>query len=484
MTTHQPTSFELQVFRKAIEASLGFLVEPEQTPRLASLFQSRTRALGTSSEDYVHHCLSNPNEVQHLVENLTVGETYFFRHMEQLQAYAQTALPDRSRSRLHQPVRIASVGCSSGEEPYSLAILAQMSGYCGSRVSISGLDINLSSLQKARLGNYSPWSLRVTTPQMRAQWFHRHGKSLAIAASVRNSVRFLEANLVDRNSHQWTNARYDIIFCRNVLMYFSPSQWNTALEHLHTCLTPGGFLFLGHAENLRTPWTEKFELKNSHGCFYYQKPEIQVQAPPPLFREQTASVTTASLGRVLDRASRRPRRDDSESHLASSRAEQLLMEERYEEAFALLDSAKDVEAAFPTRKLLKSIALLQLGRFEDADTICRSSLHQDGPSAGLHFLRGLCWEGRQNISSALLEHRRAANLDTTFAMPRVHLALLARRNGDQTMARREFEVARQLLHHETSERLRLYSPGFGREALLELCRSHTEAMSDDRGRTW
>ncbi len=486
VTSLSPTSHQVQAFRNMIATATGLLFEVEQTPRLPELLKCRAQKHHLPVEKYLCRLLQNGPEIQALAQILVVGETYFFRHTEQLQAYAQEALPNRSRARPTQEVRIVSVGCSSGEEPYSLAILAQMAGFPKTRLKISALDINLESLEKAKLGIYSPWSLRVTPPDLRTRWFTERGQKVTLDPSILNSVTFTQANLAEKSSVHWMPDSYDIIFCRNVLMYFGLAGAQQGLERLRDSLAPGGYLFLGHAESLRGSWLDEFELLHTHNCFYYRKSEKRAQAAKPIRASKDGAVQTKQARSepipVLANDSPNPSPVSYRGHIA--KAWQLLEWERFAEAHQAVSDDEGEVLNHPEAKLLGAVALVNLGEYDSAEKTCHTLLESSGPKAGVHYLLGLCKEGRQDFAAAVREHRQSSILDTAFAMPRIHLALLARRSGDVTAAYREFEVARLLLHHEKPRRLRLFSAGFGRNALLQLCDTELSALAAKRGRLY
>lgn len=491
-----PTRSQLQAFSKAIEAANGLALETEPAARLSELLRSRVEEHQLLTDEYLDRLAKNHHELQTLAQILVVGETYFFRHIEQLRAFADEALPERSRARPSQQIRILSVGCSSGEEPYSLAILAQMAGFPKTKLAITALDISLESLSKAKLGVYSPWSLRVTPRELRARWFTEQGPNVVLDSSIRDSVTFQQANLADESSHHWAPDSYDIIFCRNVLMYFGLAGAQRALKRLRDALAPGGYLFLGHAENLRGAWLNDFELLHTHDCFYYRKPEKQtpcnddrrtlsaeVNRASQASLEATAQTAQVSLERVQALASRTtlaPLRASYQKNITE--AWRLLEREQFTELFETLRDDSGEVLDHPEARLLGAVALVNLGEYDSAEATCQNLLECNGPRAGVHYLLGLCREGRREFTAAVREHQKSSALDTAFAMPRIHLALLARRSGDITSARREFEVARLLLHHEKPKRLRLFSAGFGRDALLQFCSTELDALVSKRGR--
>jgi SAM-dependent methyltransferase len=170
-----------------------------------------------------------------------------------------------------RPLRVLSAGCASGEEAYSVAILAREAmpnRICD--VAIRAVDVNPAALEKAAGGRYSTWSLRETPQHVQQKWFRRSGREFILNEAVCASVRFEERNLASDDALLWQPQQFDVVFCRNVVMYFSPAQARALLGRITQALKPGGYLFLGHAEALRG-LSDEFHLRHTHAAFYYQR---------------------------------------------------------------------------------------------------------------------------------------------------------------------------------------------------------------------
>src|SRR5690606_19538055 len=142
---------------------------------------------------------------------------------------------------LTRRLSVLSAGCASGEEPYSLAMtLFDLLSDPSWSFSVRALDINPVALKKARQGRYSTWAFRETAPQVQARWFKPDGRDFILNDVVRNAVTFEECNLAAENGDVWRPHSYDAIFCRNVLMYFSPEQARKVMARMSRALVPGG----------------------------------------------------------------------------------------------------------------------------------------------------------------------------------------------------------------------------------------------------
>ena len=266
---------ELEAFQSAIATRLGLRFDDSRSRLLFAVLARRLEARRVTAHSYLSALRSSAEEageLDALARELTVGETYFFRHADQFKALSEVALRERLATRAAtRSLRLLSAGCSSGEEAFSLAILLRERGIEPDfRVTIQGVDLNTDALSKAQRGLYSPWSLRETPAPVVERWFSQEGRDFRLARSIRDAVRFDQHNLILPAPALLPQAGFDVIFCRNVLMYFTPEHAAAIATQLARALAPGGYLFLGHAETLRG-LSHAFELRNTHNTFYYQR---------------------------------------------------------------------------------------------------------------------------------------------------------------------------------------------------------------------
>ena len=184
--------------------------------------------------------LGEASALTELVESAVVGETYFFRHPEQLAALSRNAFQPRSGA-----LRIWSAGCATGEEAYSLAIALAEAGRAPGADSILGTDVSRRAVEVARAARYGPWSLRRALPPGAARWIRAAGDGYEVAPEVRVGVEFRVHNLLGPAP---SGGPFDVVLCRNVLMYFDPAIAREILGRLAAALRPGGWLAVSPAE--------------------------------------------------------------------------------------------------------------------------------------------------------------------------------------------------------------------------------------------
>lgn len=511
-------SGEVESFRSTVAQRLGLHFENDKFGFLGEVLRRRMESTGCDSYSlYGERIGRSPGgrrEVSALAEELTVGETYFFRYADHFRAFAEVVVPDRLRARgAGRPLRILSAGCASGEEAYSLAILLRehLPELTPSDVTIQGIDINAQMLGKALRARYPAWSLRETPADLREKYFRADGRDFLLDPSMRAAVAFDERNLVEDDRLFWQPGAFDVVFCRNVIMYFAPEALRAVIARIAESLVPGGFLFLGHAETLRGV-SQDFHLRHTHETFYYQRrganeacatvafPFISsrtdtstglltpaVQPGDTWFdviqqaSERVASLTGGGNGAIPDAAGRTapctadPRATPQRPSRDRTLAIELLREERFAEAVGLLRSLPPESKTDTDTQLLLAVLLTNSGDLPEAEKVCWDVLKLDELNAGAHYLMALCREHMGDAAAAAEHDRAAMYLDPAFAMPHLHLGLVAKRSADWETAKRELGRALPLLDVEDTSRILLFGGGFSREALADFCRAELRA---------
>jgi len=492
--TPVPDAEDIGRFRTILGQRLGFHFEDDRLDDLAELL--RTRLAASDAERYSLYLdrLSTRHdrgEISTLAETLTVGETYFFRAIDHFHALTELALPARMKVRAGQrQLRILSAGCASGEEAHTIAMLIKerLPELASWQVSILGIDINPAVIKKAQNGRYSAWSLRETPDEMRRAYFTESGQQLVLADSIRRAVTFEQRNLVDPDPGFWVAGSFDVIFCRNVTMYFGLEVMRTVVARLADALAPGGYLFLGHAETLRN-LSHQFHLRHTHNGFYYQRRDDETEGPSSLGRVEPPSMgTSGSWTDAIRGASERiatltapvPATTASPSHWDLSSAVELVRKERFTEAMQLVRALPPESYADRDTQLLLAALLTNSGHLPEAREVCEHLLTLDELNAGAHYLLALSLEHAGDLDAARDHDQTAAYLDPTFAMPRLHLGLMAKRASNFDIAKRDLTEALSLLTREDASRILLFGGGFTREMLSELCRTELRVCDGSR----
>jgi chemotaxis protein methyltransferase CheR len=211
-------------------------------------------------------------EFDQIYDLVTTNETYFFREPAQLTAFVEEIVPDILSRKTLKKIRIWSAGCSSGEEPYSIAILLQEAGYYEhASFEIFASDLNQQVLSKARRGQYRESAFRATSPALRDKYFVREPDAATwrIKDEIRNRVSFGRVNLYDE-SRVSLLGHLDVILCRNVIIYFDDASKRVVVTNFYNRLIDGGYLLLGHSESLISLSTQ-FKLRHLKNDMVYQR---------------------------------------------------------------------------------------------------------------------------------------------------------------------------------------------------------------------
>lgn len=368
---------------------------------------------------------------QNIISVVTVGETYFFRDQNQLNALRYSILPNliEQRRKLGQKyLRLWSAGCSSGEEPYTLGIILRelISDIHEWDILILATDLNAGSLERARGGYYRAWSFRSETPEgIRHRWFTPEKDGYKIDPAIRNMVTFEQLNLANSNyaSSVSRTIDMDVILCRNVMIYFDRPTQAAVISRFHWALHHQGWLILGPSE-LVPPDNQEFKPVNFENAVVYQKQAVVRQdalietepiivpivtiPKPPLRKTVTSTLPPLSL--VAKKPAPMPPAAMPKAN-EWERAMHAANREQWDEALKLLE---DAEKAQPLQ-------------------------------AEVHYLRGVVELNLQEQDKALASLRRAIYCDANFVMAHYTLGELYQKQGNSRKASYQWNQARRAL---------------------------------------
>jgi chemotaxis protein methyltransferase CheR len=291
----QLSEAEMRLLQALVYQECGMYFEARRTHFLADRLQRRLRECRMDSfYNYYRLLISaeGKQELARLVENLTVNETSFFRNKAQLDLFHKHVLDDIIRKKQaagNAHLRIWSAGCSTGQEPYTIAMLvADSLAYHQLRmrqavdiawpkplipppwrVEIPASDINYSVLRAGQEGIYSESQMASVDYSYRLRYFDKLGERYAVKKALKELVHFDFHNL----KTEFLPQRNDVIFCRNVMMYFDEAEQRRLIEKFHRCLAPGGYLLVGHAESL-LGLTDKFTMVYRDSGTAYRRVEV------------------------------------------------------------------------------------------------------------------------------------------------------------------------------------------------------------------
>jgi chemotaxis protein methyltransferase CheR len=276
MTAPAITESEFETFREYFYRKTGIQFEGSKRYFVDKRLIDRIDATGSISFRAYFTALrfeASGAELQHLTNLMTVNETYFFREEYQFECLVRSILPEiTKRKRDRSPIRIWAVPSSSGEEPYSIALylLEYWAGINDWDIEIISSDIDTRILDHARTGLYSDRSVQNLPEKLRRKYFARTMQGHQICDDLREAVEFTRVNLSDRaETRSYRN--FDVIFCRNLLIYFDDASRRTAAETFYDAMNPGGFVCLGHSESM-SRISSLFNVRKFPEAIVYQKP--------------------------------------------------------------------------------------------------------------------------------------------------------------------------------------------------------------------
>lgn len=381
----------------------------------------------------LHDPALGPVEWAALEAEITIGETFFFRYAEQFAALRRTILPDIiERNRGRRRLRIWSAGCATGAEPYSVAItLRELLGTDieSWRLSIVGTDINEGFLATARRGRFGKWALRSTPPQDRGRYFvpPDEGSGWVLRPEYRALVRFERHNLmslVDGTSPLHLTD-FDLVLCRNVLIYFSHEMVVRIVRELGQRLAHGGWLLVGHAEP-NPAFAEILAPVSLPGTAAYRRLEDAGEAAPSNRPETEGSSPPAAWEPLLPPAAPPPREDRMPGAAAGQSPPAQASGRPVADGPAR--PADDLVAAV--------VSKADAGELEGARAACREGLLADPTNARLHFYDGVIAAAIGLHDAAEDAFRKALYIDKAFVMAHYHLGLLLIERGRRDLGRR------------------------------------------------
>jgi chemotaxis protein methyltransferase WspC len=363
------------------------------------------RALGLSDPvAYAGALAARPEAFDALTDRLVVAETWFFRGgvFADLARQVAAALPALAG----RPFRALSLPCSSGEEPYSLAIALLEAGLPPERWAVDGVDLCPRLIAAARRGEYREFSFRQTEPALRERYFRPVGDRWELSARVRGLVRFRVGNLLGPALAADVSAPYDLVLCRNLLIYLTPAARRQAIDALERLLRPGGLLAVGHAEP-QVLAGRPFRREGAESLFLFR------HGPAP-------AACGPERGPAADAAGS-PRRGEPAASAAGPRARN--------------PQPAPVPAPSPEEgPLARARRLADAGRLDEALAECQSHLRGAAASADAYSLLGVIQQARGDAGAAADAFRRALYLAPDHREALTHAMLLAAQRGDTAQA--------------------------------------------------
>jgi len=385
----------------------------------ASLQNAIKRCLASSGCDdpgqYYKTLLSSEAELRRLVEMVIIPETWFFRDEIPFEVFVNLVksgwlIPEENTRIL----RVLSVPCSTGEEPYTITMALDRLGFPSGRMQIDAIDISQASLDKAMAGVYRDNSFRSDDLIFRSTYFKKMGAGYRLKKRIRNRVSFRQGNLL-KDDFSSMKGCYDVVFCRNLLIYFDSKDQQSAVRKLYDLLAPEGVLFVGHAE-ANNNVNSLFKSLRLRGAFAFVKKDASESRPVGSYDKRFHEFSKKH-GAILPTRSRQSSADLVSKNSTGNKPFTAYMESGGHEV------KKDERTL-----VLKARELADEGALEDAERLCLDLISRFN-NADAYYLLGLVYEASNRPDMAESMFRKTIYLVPDHAEALVHLALHVERNG-------------------------------------------------------
>ncbi|MFH0758229.1 MAG: CheR family methyltransferase [Bacteroidota bacterium] len=473
-----------------LNKNLGLNFPKERWRDLSEKFHLASIKFGfTDEKACVEWLEENPatnKTAETLAAFLTIGETYFYRDKNMFANLEKHVLPDliRKRSLEGKYLRIWIAGCSTGEEAYSVA--AMLNGLIHDindwDVSILATDINEASLSKAREGIYKKWSLRGTPDWFISNYLVPTGDGrYRVRNRVRKMLVFRYHNLAEDPYPSMVSGitALDLVFCRNVLMYFHPDTIAKVVNAFYRSLVKGGWLIVSGSEGPFISRTE-FSMVSLPGTIIYRKGPASVirkplpEAPgkkflPPAIHKTVQIPVPLKPATKYKSVPVSEEKKQTDSDMV--KAEKLYMEGYYNEASLMLLQLVSADQSHGEALELLARVLANQGAFSEARSWCEKLLRSDSSNHSAHFLHSLILREQGEVDESIRSLQRTIYLKPDFVMAHYCLGKLAHKKGNNRMAERYLGNVQTMLQQVNGDELLPQSDGITAGRLLEILRS-------------
>lgn len=448
----------LERFKMVIESNLGLSVRTEDNESFRKTLRARMKIHGiVTPEEYLcfleSGSMAGKKEWKALILLTTTGESYFFRDKGHFHLLQNSILPEliTNKERLRS-LRIWSAGCSTGEEPYSIAILLDMllPDLNGWRIDILGTDINEEFLQKAERGIYSEWSFRLLDKEIQRKYFTRHPEGWKIQEHVKKMVKFQYGNLMEAGfySHYPEICNMDIIICRNVFIYFKAESVSSVFKNFIQILNQEGYLITGHGELYGLNLTGLRQIMSPDAVIYKKTLEPKVPDPPiarspePIKENKSAK---DKVKQIVTKELAASKKVETKPHTTMPDVQELISTGRYAEA---VEKTAKLELANRDKSIIMlsiAQAYANSGKYEHAESCCRKSITLHAESADPYFLLAQIAEAQGNDEEAKLLLNKTIYLNPACIPAYCELGGLFERHNDHARAKKYRITAIELL---------------------------------------
>ncbi|TAN44755.1 MAG: protein-glutamate O-methyltransferase CheR [Nitrospirae bacterium] len=478
-------------FKELLKERCGLHFEEVRTAKLESAVYARmSDSCILSAAEYFQKVLKDTDEFNKLVNMVTINETYFLRERDHLKILVDRLVPELIGASPNQKIRILIAGCSTGEEPYSIMIelFEKYRNSASELVSVMAFDIDSDAVAKAMEGVYGPSSFRNMHDNIRDRYFDPVGENVfRIKDFIREPVSFRTANLYEEEFPE-EFCSVDIIFYRNVSIYFDPDTQKEIFTNLARLLKKGGYLFVSATEtfshNIGVLILVEFD-----GSFLYHKGDIIAiedrrqlsgSGPGPVCRTvpEKDGFSVDRLSATLHQFAGKFCPDKRASHELFDKAMSLAKDKQYEKSLAELDLLIRDEPSFVKAYILKASVLINMKRPDEACDICLKCIDFEKWCLEAYLLLGFIAKIKNENDTAIRRFKDALYIESSCWLAHFYLAEIYNLIGEKSNSCREYEITEKLLEKgDTDEHGITYFPiYFDRTQMTHLCRHNIRKL--------
>ncbi len=501
------SAVDFDLFQKLLveESGLYFDRDRSETLRIA-LWERIENRKYDSYQEYYNLLRFHPEgrlEIRELIDLITIGETYFFRNRPQFDALIRFVLPEIVQRKMYsadKSIRVWSAGCSKGDEAHSIAIaiMEVIPSYEDWDISLLGTDINRNVLVYAKEAIYGERDISHLPGEYLNKYFKVRGSNYILDDRVRKLVNFEYHNLAkDPFIHEGIQ-NLDIIFCRNVTIYFDFQTTKRVIDNFYNCLRRDGYLFLGHAETL---WqiTSKFETVEFPQTFLYKKAIIPVEEEvmkpfmgvPEIKLEEIAPMEEVALGEVFLPEETKPELEEAHpiEEIEKPPTEEDQIDSLYREATVLFEEKKYQEALSLSDKIIaqdrnhirahftRATILANQAKYEDALTTLAKIIEMDNLNVEAYYLLGILSYKTSDFEGAKRQFRKVIYIDPDIVLAHFNLGNIYLYQRKLSKAVREFNNAIKLLEKRPKDEQVRFCEDFTVDFLLRACKNNLVEIS-------
>jgi len=481
-------------FRQFIAGSCGLYFKDHDIKSLEAALRTRAGSCGIdSAAAYYAYLTTSKNkrdEFRQLLNILTVNHTYFFRNEPHFRVLKEKVLPEiitrKTKNLSASPesratLRVWSAGCSSGEEPYSIAMVIRdlIEDFDRWDIRIFATDVSSEALQAAEKGVYGKNSMRLVNSEHKKKYFiEKRDLRCEVKNSIKSMVKFNYLNLIDEEYPE----NIDIIFCRNVTIYFDLETTIKIMNKIHASLCDTGHLFIGYSESLQFI-SDKFEMEDFRDAIIYRKARKKavsgIKGPKPPEKKAQEIIDEISKAEMASE-----KKIETQEHtVPSGKMEDLLVQimkdlymKKYDRALTVIEQAHAVDRNVIEPYFFAAEIYMNQGRIDEAKEKLCVALRINALFAPLYYLLGNIYIETEDFDQARENFKKALYLDKNFVLAHFSLGVVLRKVGRIEDALRQFRNTQKILLKDTSGDTIAFSGGFNAATLISVCKNNIERL--------